>query len=376
MRVDVHVAVADAGLDDRHRRLLDHRADQPGAAARDEHVDEAAGAHEHLRGVVALARHELHGVRGQPGRRRPPRGAPRRSPRWSAGRSRSRAAATALPRLQADAGGVGGHVRAGFVDDPDHPERHPDLAQLEPVGEGRAADHLADRVGQPGHVAQPLRPSPRPAPRRGGAGRRIASGVPSARAALDVLGVGREDRPGGRPAGRRPSPAVRRPWWPGWRAASSCGRLAGAQRRRAGRRSRAVAATDMVEAYAVRRRYASPGIAGASGRARPGSERLRRHAESTIPSYWPRVARTSRSTTSSPTTSQRRQARRTRGTRSTAAAPGTATSTSVVGLVPVAISARSALNRSELRNGRCSLSRLQGAADDQRLHRRSRKRSR
>ena len=42
--VDVDVAVADAGLDDRHRRALDHGADQLGAAARDEHVDQAAGA--------------------------------------------------------------------------------------------------------------------------------------------------------------------------------------------------------------------------------------------------------------------------------------------------------------------------------------------
>ena len=33
--VDVDVAVADAGLDHGHRRLLDDRPDQPGAAARD-----------------------------------------------------------------------------------------------------------------------------------------------------------------------------------------------------------------------------------------------------------------------------------------------------------------------------------------------------
>ena len=43
-----------------------------------------------------------------------------------------------------------------LVDDPDHAERHPHLAQLQAVGQGPAPHHLADGVGQPGHVAQPL----------------------------------------------------------------------------------------------------------------------------------------------------------------------------------------------------------------------------
>ena len=54
--VDVHVAVADAGLDHRHRRLLDHRPDQAGAAARDEHVDQAAGPHQRLGRLVPRPR--------------------------------------------------------------------------------------------------------------------------------------------------------------------------------------------------------------------------------------------------------------------------------------------------------------------------------
>ena len=102
--------------------------------------------------------------------------------------------------LEADAGGVGGDVGAGLVDDPDHAERHPHLAQLEAVGERRAADHLAHRVGQRGHVAQPVGHRGDPAgveaqpvdERLGGAG--LAGG-------LHVRGVGGEHVVGGRDQG-------------------------------------------------------------------------------------------------------------------------------------------------------------------------------
>ena len=67
VRVDVHVAVADAGLDHRHRRLLDHRADQAGSPARDQHVDQAAGAHQRLDRLVALAGDQRDAVGRQPG---------------------------------------------------------------------------------------------------------------------------------------------------------------------------------------------------------------------------------------------------------------------------------------------------------------------
>ena len=92
-----------------------------------------------------------------------------------------------VARLQADAGGVRGHVRPGLVDDADHAERHPDLPQLQAVGQGRAADHLADRVGQRGHLAQPV-----------GHRRRPALGVSESRS----IRCGR--RVAGRGPGRRP----------------------------------------------------------------------------------------------------------------------------------------------------------------------------
>ena len=36
------------------------------------------------------------------------------------------------------------------------PERHPDPADAQPVGAGPPVEHLADRIGQRGHLAQPV----------------------------------------------------------------------------------------------------------------------------------------------------------------------------------------------------------------------------
>src|SRR5215213_7938200 len=46
--------------------------------------------------------------------------------------------------------GVYGHVRPRLVDHRDHAERHPHLADVEPVGQPVAVDHLADGIGQGG----------------------------------------------------------------------------------------------------------------------------------------------------------------------------------------------------------------------------------
>ena len=212
--VDVDVAVADAGLDHRHRRLLDHRRDQPGASARDEHVDQPAGPHQLLDRVVALARHELDDVLGKAGLQRRAT-QHRHDRRVGAPRARGTAQQHRVAALQADAGGIGGDVGTGLVDDPDDAERHPHLAQLQAVGQGRAAQHLADGVRQ----RRPRRAGPGPSPRAGRRSRRSrssrCSGVPPA-----ALPRRRPRWPRGsrsrRSAGRRPSPRGRRPWRPGW----------------------------------------------------------------------------------------------------------------------------------------------------------------
>ena len=50
--------------------------------------------------------------------------------------------------LDAQPGGIGGHVGARLVDHRDHAERNADLRQLDAVGQRVALDDLADRIGQ------------------------------------------------------------------------------------------------------------------------------------------------------------------------------------------------------------------------------------
>ena len=169
----------------------DDRADQGGAAARDEHVDEAAGAHQLPYGLAALARHELDGVGGQAGAAD---GVAQDPYEGGVGLVRGGRAAQQdrVAGLQAEGGGVDGDVGAGLVDDADDAERHADLAQVDAVREGRAADDLADRVGQRHHVphvggdrADPL----------GGEGQPVDDGLAGAglTGLGDVLGVGLDD---------------------------------------------------------------------------------------------------------------------------------------------------------------------------------------
>ncbi len=154
--VDVDVAVADSGLDHGHDRVLHDVVDQAGAAARDDHVDQAAGAHQMGHRLAVGTGHELHGPGRQPGLLgRLGQHADQRGVRFV--RRRGAAQQRHVAALEAEAGGVHGHVRAGLVDDRDHAERHPELAHLQPVGQRVAADHLADRVGQRGDVTQALR---------------------------------------------------------------------------------------------------------------------------------------------------------------------------------------------------------------------------
>ena len=56
--------------------------------------------------------------------------------------------------LEGQPGDVDGDVGAGLVDGGHHAHGHVDLAQPQPVGQGLAAHHVADRIGQGGEVFQ------------------------------------------------------------------------------------------------------------------------------------------------------------------------------------------------------------------------------
>ena len=57
--------------------------------------------------------------------------------------------------LEAQPGGIHGHVRARLVDDADHPQRDPHARDLEPVRPDPARTEAAHGVGQLGDLAQP-----------------------------------------------------------------------------------------------------------------------------------------------------------------------------------------------------------------------------
>ena len=94
--------------------------------------------------------------------------------------------------LEAQPERVAGDVGAVLVDDRDDAEGHADALHLEPVGTDPAIGDLADRVGQPGHLAQAgrhrLQPGvgePEPVDHGGPLARRLGRG--------HVLRVGGQD---------------------------------------------------------------------------------------------------------------------------------------------------------------------------------------
>ena len=185
------MAVAHPGLDHRHLAVADHRVDQAGAAAGDQHVHQAAGRHQ-LGGHLPGAGDQLDRIGRQVGVGQPL--AERLDDRGvRVGRRGGSAQQCRVAGLQADAPGVGRHVRARLVDDADHAERHSHLTDLHPVGVRPATDHVADRIGQPGEVTQalhhagdPVRGEPQAVDQRG-----AGAVVPGPG---DVEGVGIEHR--------------------------------------------------------------------------------------------------------------------------------------------------------------------------------------
>ena len=135
---------------------LDDAADQGRATARDDDVHEAAGGDEVLDRLVRRSGDELDGVPRQAARLQRvlhdlDEGGVRVVRRARAAQQHG------VAGLEAQAGGVDRDVGARLVDDPEDPERNAHLADLEPVGQRPAADHLTDRVGKVGDVPERVR---------------------------------------------------------------------------------------------------------------------------------------------------------------------------------------------------------------------------
>ena len=189
--VHVDVTVADTGLDGGHLRVADHRVDQARSAARDDHVDQAAGLDEVGDGGPIGGRKQLDRVGGQV---LADQRVAQHVDECLVGLRGRRAAAQqhGVTGLERQTESVDGDVGPALVDHADHAERNPLLAQMQPIGQGVAAQHLTDRVGQPRDLAQTggdpvdaLRVQRQPIEHRGG-----CAGGPGG---LEILGIGRKD---------------------------------------------------------------------------------------------------------------------------------------------------------------------------------------
>ncbi|MNE12049.1 hypothetical protein D3C80_1048290 [compost metagenome] len=150
---DVDVADTVQVLDHRHASIAADAFDQATATARHDDVDEFRHADQRAHGfAVGSLDHLHHGCRQAGGGQ-----ATLDAGGDGAVGVDGFGAATQdgrVTRLQAQAGGIDGHVRARLVDDPDHPQRRAHLANLDTRW---AVAHVADgtdRVRQAGHLAQ------------------------------------------------------------------------------------------------------------------------------------------------------------------------------------------------------------------------------
>ena len=157
--VDVDVADAGSGLDAGNLRLLDARADQPRAAARDQQVDQTDGGHQLDGAGAARVLHQPDQTGGQSGVLKP------RAQRADDGARRAEGLLAAaqhagIAALDAQRGGVAGDVGPALVDDGDHAQRHAGLFDHQPVGALDAPDHAPDRIAERGDLPDAIGHAP------------------------------------------------------------------------------------------------------------------------------------------------------------------------------------------------------------------------
>ena len=144
--VDIEMADAFEMGEDRHPRLALHAPDQAFAAARNDHVEIAVEAVQHLAdGGAVGGRHQLDGIFRQAGRLQPFD----QAGMDGGGRiERIRAAAQdhRIAGLEAERAGIRRHVRPALIDDADDAERRAHALDMQAVRPVPCGDDLADRI--------------------------------------------------------------------------------------------------------------------------------------------------------------------------------------------------------------------------------------
>ena len=141
--------------ENRHPRFLLDALDQALAAPGDDHVHVFGHAQQHADGFTVDRGHALHGVDRQARGRQPGLHA-FEDDAGAVEAVRPAAQDCGIPGLQAQRSGIGGHVRAAFVDDPDDPQRHgnlPDAQAVGAVGHGQLAPHGIVELGHRRHAS-------------------------------------------------------------------------------------------------------------------------------------------------------------------------------------------------------------------------------
>ena len=153
----VNVGVADAlqVLEQRHPAFGGDTLDQRLAAARHDDIDKFAQPQQRADGFAVAGGHHLAGIGRQAGGVQAVLDAAQNG---AGGAQAFRAAAQndGVAGLQAQGGGVGGDVGAAFIDHADDAQRHPHAGDAQTVGAIPCGQFGADRVGQSGHLTQPL----------------------------------------------------------------------------------------------------------------------------------------------------------------------------------------------------------------------------
>ena len=191
--VDIDEANAGVMLDDGNGAVFRHEPDQFFAAAGNDAMDVCVQfEHRRERGAVGRG-YELHRVSRQSGL--PKRGADQRRQRRIRVENLLAAAQDGgVPGFKAKDGAIHGDVWPRLIDDADHADRHPDLANAEPVGPAPLLKHIAHRVRKNGNLAHRFGQAPE-ADRIQGETVDLGRGESAGGGGIEVLPVGGHQLP-------------------------------------------------------------------------------------------------------------------------------------------------------------------------------------